>query len=351
MDHPSEKNKLFDVIQWCNTSIRYLDQRKLPHSVSYIETSDYREIISAIKSLAIRGAPLIGIAAAYGIALASISFRETNIEQAKSELLNICNEFESSRPTAVNLFWTIDQARKIISEASNSQSLCESLIACAIEIHNDDKMRCDKIGEHGSVLLEQGGNIITHCNTGALATGGSGTALNVIATAYRKNKNIHVHIDETRPLLQGARLTTWELSQLEIPHTLITDSTAAFLMQQKKISAVIIGADRIARNGDTANKIGSYGLAIAAGAHNIPFYVAAPISTIDINIPAGIKIVIEERNPTEIISINNTPIAPMNTNVYAPAFDITPYQLISAIITENGIMYPPFREKISSLFE
>ena len=348
---PSYDNLRFEVILWCDTSIRFLDQTKLPHSVSYIDTTDYHEIISAIKSLAIRGAPLIGIAAAYGIALASVSFLETEIGQAKSGLSHICSEFESSRPTAVNLFWAVDQARKIISVADNSRTLSDSLIRLAIELHNDDKIRCDNIGEHGAVLFEQAGNIITHCNTGALATGGGGTALNVIATAFRKNKNIHVYVDETRPLLQGARLTTWELFQLEIPHTLITDSTAAFLMQQKNISAVIIGADRIAANGDTANKIGSYGLAVSARAHNIPFYLAAPISTIDISIPAGIKIVIEERNPSDIISINNTPIAPLNTKVYAPAFDITPHQLISAIITEKGILYPPFREKISTLFE
>ncbi len=342
---------MINPIEWIGSSIRFLDQTKLPHSVSYIDANDYREIISAIKSLAIRGAPLIGIAAAYGIALASISFRESNIEQTKSGLLHICNEFESCRPTAVNLFWAVDQARKIISDADDSRSLNDSLIRLAIELHNNDKTRCDKIGENGSVLIEQGGNIITHCNTGALATGGSGTALNVIATAYHKNKNIHVYVDETRPLLQGARLTTWELAQRGIPHTLITDSTAAFLMQIKKITAVIIGADRIARNGDTANKIGSYGLALAAKAHNVPFYVAAPLSTIDMKTESGSQIQIEERRGEDILLINNEYIAPRNTPVYAPAFDITPQNLITAFITEAGVINSPFEKNIYKIFE
>lgn len=336
-------------IKWSDSSLRILDQRELPFRTVFIDAMDYHEVVGAITSLAIRGAPLIGIAAAYGVALASTHIQTKNITSFRDELLRVCDEFASSRPTAVNLFWALEKARALICRERQPDVLRDRLISLAIAIHSDDERRCTLIGAHGAELLRSGGSVITHCNTGMLATGGDGTAFNVIRIAHQQYGNLHVYVDETRPLLQGTRLTTWELLQHGIPFTLITDSTAPFVMQQKNILAVVTGADRIARNGDTANKIGTYGLALAAHTHRIPFYIAAPLSTVDMKISSGREIPIEERYASEVLAFHSLQIAPTDTPVYSPAFDITPFHLISAVITEADILYPPFEEKFSLL--
>lgn len=331
-----------EVIHWNNGVVEYIDQTLLPFEVTIVSTSDYRLLITALQSLAVRGAPLIGIAAAYGVTLAAEHYFKTasvvTIHEMRTHLLSVCDAFASSRPTAVNLFWALDKARNLIHDANDPRELRDTLLSLALSIHKDDKHRCTLIGEHGASLFCDGGNFITHCNAGALATGGDGTALNVFFELHRASKSVHVYVDETRPLLQGARLTTWELQQRGIPFTLITDSTAAFVMQRQSITAVIVGADRIASNGDTANKIGTYSLALAARAHEIPFYVAAPASTIDLHIEDGAKIPIEERSDGEVLFLRGTRVAAEKTSVYAPAFDVTPFRYITAFITEKGVL-------------
>ena len=331
-----------EVIRWNNGVVEYIDQTLLPFEVKIVSTSDYRSLITALQSLAIRGAPLIGIAAAYGVTLAAEHYFKTasdgTIREMKTHLLSVCDAFASSRPTAVNLFWALDKARGLVHDASDPRMLRDALLTLALSIHEDDKHRCELIRKHGASLFSGGGNFITHCNAGALATGGEGTALNVFFELHRTGKSVHVYVDETRPLLQGARLTTWELQQRGIPFTLITDSTAAFVMQRQSITAVIVGADRIASNGDTANKIGTYSLALAARAHEIPLYVAAPTSTIDLHINDGSKIPIEERSSEEVLLLRGTRVAPEKTSVYAPAFDVTPFRYITAFITDKGIL-------------
>ncbi len=337
-----------EVIGWDGDRLRFLDQTLLPLQTRYVLTAEYRAVIDALKRLAIRGAPLIGIAAAYGVALAAKQIPDAS----RGELLRVCDEFAASRPTAINLFWALEKAREIIRTGGSSAGIKENLAALAAELHEDDRRRCDLIARHGADLLlsvrarravpdDAPLNVITHCNTGARATGGIGTALGIILEAHRRGGNIHVYVDETRPLLQGARLTAWELRRRGIPHTLITDSTAAALMLTRTVAAALIGADRIARNGDTANKIGSYALAIAARAHGVPFYVAAPQSTIDASISSGDQIPIEQRSAEDILRIGGTEVAPERTPVYAPAFDVVPHELIDAIVTEAGIHRPP----------
>ncbi|MBI4810399.1 MAG: S-methyl-5-thioribose-1-phosphate isomerase [Ignavibacteriales bacterium] len=333
---------MIKAIEWCGDSIRFIDQTKLPTEEVYLKTCDYTVIADAIRKLKIRGAPLIGIAAAYGAALAAVHFREGNLNSFSQQILRAIDELGSTRPTAVNLFWALERMKKVLHNGTDIEQTRKSIIDEAIRIHKEDEEMCRRIGENGAKLIPQTAAILTHCNTGALATGGEGTAQSVITTAHRQGKSIKVYADETRPLLQGARLTTWELMKHGMDVTLITDNMAAFLMQQKKIDIAITGADRIAANGDVANKIGTYNLALIAKHHGVPFYVAAPTSTIDPSIPSGDKIPIEERHKEEVTQGFGKRTAPEGVNVYSPAFDVTPFNLISAIITDQDVYKPPF---------
>jgi methylthioribose-1-phosphate isomerase len=329
-------------IEWCGTSVRILDQTRLPLEEIYFQTDDYREIGAAIRALKIRGAPAIGVAAAYGVALAALQSPEKDIHSLRGSTDNVAAFLAETRPTAVNLFWALQRMKSVAASSNTPAELRRNLVDEAVKIHQEDERMCRDIGAHGSSLVPAHASILTHCNTGALATGGEGTAQSVITTAHRQGKSIRVYADETRPLLQGARLTVWELQKAGVDVTLITDSMAAFLMKQKKIDLCIVGADRIAANGDTANKIGTYSVAVNARYHGIPFYVAAPSSTIDCSIASGESIPIEERNAAEITEGFGKPTAPAGTKVYAPAFDVTPASLITAIITERGVFSPPF---------
>lgn len=329
-------------IEWCGSSLRFIDQTKLPSEEVYIISTDYREIAEAIRKMKIRGAPAIGIAAAYAIALAILHCVSDNMSNLQKIFDTAYQTLASTRPTARNLFWSLERMRNVFNGISSVGEAKQRLVQEACKIHEEDIITCRMIGEYGVSLVPSPANILTHCNTGALATGGEGTALSIIAKAHREGKSIHVFVDETRPLLQGARLTMWELKYLNIDATLITDNMSAVLMKQNKIDLIIVGADRIASNGDTANKIGTYNLAVLAQYHKIPFYVAAPTSTIDSSIKSGEMIPIEERNKSEILEIAGVNIAPKNSKAYAPAFDVTPNNLITAIITENGIYKPPY---------
>lgn len=320
-------------IEYSDGKLRFIDQRLLPGELAYIATGDYRQIIAAIKSLAIRGAPAIGIAAGFAVALAVDRLPE------KVSLTEALAEIADSRPTAVNLGWAVERQRKIIKSVTTSgePKLKELLLGEARKIHEEDQEMCLRIGAAGADLLPQAGAVLTICNTGALATGGIGTALGAIYTAVEQGKNIEVYACETRPALQGARLTVWELQRAGIPVTLLVDSAAGILLKSGKIDCVIVGADRIARNGDTANKIGAYPLATMAARHDVPFYVAAPESTFDRNLEAIDDDLVELRGAEEIVGVSGSQSSPAGTRVFAPAFDITPRELISAYITDQGV--------------
>jgi methylthioribose-1-phosphate isomerase len=337
--------------EWINGKIRFLDQTKLPLEEVYRTTDDVAVVAEAIKHLAIRGAPLIGIAAAYAVALASLQPKKNNADDVRSFLQSILDVLASTRPTAINLFWALKRQHHIV-QAWQSNSLADlqkSLLDEALLIHREDFEMCERISSIGAGLLPQSCSILTHCNAGALATGGRGTALGIVTKAWEEGKLKCVYIDETRPLFQGARLTAWEMKQANIPATLITDSTSAVLMQQGKIDAVLVGADRIASNGDVANKVGTYSIAVLANHHRIPFYVAAPSSTFDLQIKTGEDIPIEERDERETTVFNGKRIAPVDTTVFSPAFDVTPNELITAIVTDLGTLHPPFSEALKLL--
>jgi methylthioribose-1-phosphate isomerase len=331
-------------LEWTGGKLRFLDQTKLPAEEIWIETDDVRIIDDAIRRLAVRGAPQIGIAAAYGVAAAAIHCPE-DIPSRRRILTDAIQMLEQSRPTAVNLFRALNRQRKVLLDnpSVSIEVLRRLLLDEALAIHREDAGMCERIAGYGIKLLKPGSILLTHCNSGALATGGIGTALGIICSGWDAGLVSHVYVDETRPLLQGARLTMWELMHHSIPATLLPDTAAAALMRQKKISAVIVGADRIAANGDCANKVGTYGLAILAKYHSIPFYVAAPISTFDPEIPDGSWIPIEERNADEVRMIQGRPITVSGADVYSPAFDVTPNELITAIVSDSGVMYPPFK--------
>jgi len=331
-------------IEWRDGKIRFLDQTLLPGEERFVETDDPAVVAEAIKRLAIRGAPLIGIAAAYGVALAAFRFSTTE-SHLPSRLKGIITLLASTRPTAVNLFWALDRMRRIIDlhPSASTGELQAALVREALTIHREDEEMGERIGRFGAELLPHAASVLTHCNTGMLATGGKGTALAAITVAWERKKLKHVYIDETRPLFQGARLTAWELKKSGVPHTLVTDSTAGVLMQQGKVSTVMVGADRIAANGDVANKVGTFGLAVLAGYHQIPFYVAAPSSSIDFELRDGKAIPLEQRSPDELVNCGGKRITPEGTDVYSPAFDITPHSLITAIITEQGVVRPPYQ--------
>jgi methylthioribose-1-phosphate isomerase len=301
--------------------------------------------------MAVRGAPAIGVAAAYGMALAAARSTAGSIEVLREDVARAGAGLAAARPTAVNLPWAVARmGEEAARPHHDAAALREALRAKAEALHADEVDRCVRIGEHGAGLLRAGAQVLTHCNAGALATGGFGTALGVIRAAHRRDPGLHVWIDVTRPRLQGARLTAWELLQENIPATLITDSTAAWLMAERKVDAVVTGADRIARNGDTANKIGTYGVALAARAHGLPFFVAAPRSTIDLQTPTGAGIPIEERDRGEVTHVGGRALAPEGVGVRNPAFDVTPHALIAAIITETGVARPPYVESLAGLF-
>lgn len=329
----------FKAIDFCNDQLIFIDQVKLPLVEEYISTDNYERIAEAIEKLEIRGAPAIGIAAAYALALSQKNVKDNFtpvFEKAYQRL-------HCTRPTAVNLFWALEQMRSaFLSSSSDPGNIYQILLQRAKEIHLDDINKCKEIGRHGLSIFNKRSVVLTHCNAGQLATGGAGTALSVIKQAYEHGFVDFVFADETRPLFQGSRLTAFELEKANIPFAINTDSMSGFLMQQKKIDLVVTGADRIAVNGDTANKIGTYNLAVLCKFHNIPFYIAAPTSTIDKNCLNGQSIKIEFRDKNEVVQFNGTAITKNSYEVYSPAFDVTPSELISGIITEIGLFKPSF---------
>lgn len=338
-------------IEWLGNSLRILDQSKLPVETVYRNALSYKEVAEAIENMEVRGAPAIGAAVAYGYALGALEYQGDR-EGLPSFMEEVQDRLEATRPTAVNLFWALRRMEDRLRECWEVEDLDEVrrvLIEEADRIAEDDRRMNRLIGEHGNEIVPEKANILTHCNAGALATVEYGTALGVIRRAHEAGKLIHVYADETRPLLQGARLTALELLQDKIPVTLIADNMAGYLMQQGKVDLVIVGADRIAANGDTANKIGTYSVAVLAHAHGIPFYVAAPTSTIDLKVATGQEIPIEKRPDKEMREFFGTQVAPAEVNVYNPAFDVTPAKYITAIITEKGIVAPPYSVNLLKL--
>ncbi|MFQ5638481.1 MAG: S-methyl-5-thioribose-1-phosphate isomerase [bacterium] len=333
------------TIEWLNNQIRMIDQTKLPNELVYLEIDDVEVLAEAIQSLRIRGAPAIGIAGAFGVTLGAQNYVGNDRDAFFKELKRTADYLNATRPTAVNLSWAINRMKKVADEKAHCaiDEIKESLLNEALTIWEEDRQICRSIGQHGAELITDGTRVLTHCNAGALATADYGTALGVVFAAHEQGKKVRVFADETRPLLQGARLNVWELMNEGIDVTLITDNTAAFVMQQQKVDCVIVGADRIAANGDTANKIGTYSVAVLAEKHRIPFYVAAPYSTIDFNMKHGSEIPIEERSAEEVTAGFGRRTAPENTKVYSPAFDVTPNELITAIITEEGVVEQPFK--------
>ena len=338
-------------IEWIGGKVRYIDQTQLPTEEIFIETDDLAVLSEAIRTLKVRGAPALGIAAAYGVVLGTQHFHPGNSQEFYEAFERAASMIGHTRPTAKNLFWALERMRSVcrLNLHNGIETIKRALLEEAIRIHKEDEEKCAAIGRHGAELVPDPAIILTHCNTGALATGGDGTAQSIITTAFAQGKKVSVFADETRPLLQGSRLTAWELQKRGIPVTVITDSTAAFAMVRKKIDLVLVGADRIAANGDVANKVGTYGVAILAKEHSIPFYVAAPTSTIDVSIAEGGNILIEERDGKEITEGFGKRTAPEGVSVYSPAFDITPESYITAIVTERGILYPPFAPKVAAI--
>ncbi len=337
-----------DAIRWQGDSLALLDQTKLPLEEAWLEYTDYRQVADAIGRLVVRGAPAIGVAAGYAYCLAAMEFQgqedfRTKMAQAKAVL-------SASRPTAVNLTWALDRMDACLNQYAGSSELILALTAEAVTIHRQDVIMNRAIGRFGAEIVPEGARILTHCNAGSLATGGFGTALGVVRSAFRKKKVKMVYADETRPLLQGARLTAWELMQDGVPVTLVADNMAAALMARGEVDLVLVGCDRMAANGDFANKIGTYGIAIAAYFHSIPFYTVLPSSSIDLSIQSGAEIVIEERPAEEVTGFAGVRTAPEGVAVWNPAFDVTPHQLVTGIITEKGIVYPPFAENLQNLF-
>jgi methylthioribose-1-phosphate isomerase len=335
------------TLEWIgdeNGFLRLIDQTRLPTELAFVDCRDMAAVWEAIKSLRVRGAPAIGVAAAYGVVI--------GIQQSIADLEQTTSYLATSRPTAVNLFWALDRMKRRASElgpSAGEAQLRKALLKEAKAIHDEDRAMCHAIGKHGAALLGDGWGVLTHCNAGGLATAEYGTALAVIYSAHDSGKRLQVFADETRPLLQGARLTSWELKQHGVDVTLICDSMAAKVMQEGRVQAVVVGADRIAANGDAANKIGTYGVAVLAAAHGIPFYVAAPSSTFDLSLASGDQIPIEERDPAEITHGYGRQTAPEGVRVYNPAFDVTPARLIRALITEKGVIEPVAKEQIAQV--
>ncbi len=344
---------MLETLKWTDSGVLFIDQTKLPTEEIWVNCASYEAVADAIRTMIVRGAPAIGVAAAMGIALGARDLPATSIAEFRAGLAQVCRVMGETRPTAVNLFWAIRRMERRFEELS-AQSISfikQALIDEALTIYAEDIATNRAMGANGAALLPQAGGVLTHCNAGALATAGYGTALGVIRAAIEAGKKIHVFADETRPFLQGSRLTAWELMKDNIPVTLISDNMAGAIMAQGKIQAVIVGADRIAANGDTANKIGTYSVAILAKEHGIPMYIAAPFSTIDLETPDGSGIPIEQRAATEVTHLGGKQIAPTGVQVENPAFDVTPARYIRAIITERGVATAPFDESLLRLRE
>ena len=339
------------TLEWTSAGVRFIDQTRLPTEEVYVTCRNYREVATAIRDMIVRGAPAIGVAAAMGVALGVRESKAKSYVDLKPELDEICNTLAATRPTAVNLFWGIQRMRERAEQLAVRpiEEIRRALIDEAQQMYLADIAACKTMGRNGAVLMPGSGGVLTHCNAGALATCGYGSALGVIRAAVEAGKKIHVFADETRPFLQGSRLTAWELTKDGIPTTVISDNMAGTMMKQGKIDAVMVGADRIAANGDVANKIGTYSVAVLAQAHDIPFYVAAPWSTVDLTTPHGDQIPIEQRSPREITHIGNKQVAPDGVRVENPAFDVTPHRYIAAIITERGVAKAPYAESLADL--
>jgi methylthioribose-1-phosphate isomerase len=341
----------FKTIEWKGDRVRLLDQRRLPQEVRYLDCKDASSVAQAIRSMAIRGAPAIGLAAAMGIALAAKKIPSRRSEDFCKRIEKVCDQMRNTRPTAVNLFWAIDRMKRILDRfhSYGVDEMKAKLEEEALRIYEEDVEVNQRIGENGKILIQDGGGVLTHCNAGGLATAGHGTALGVIHAAWAEGKRFRVFVDETRPRLQGARLTAWELARGKIPTMVLTDNMAGWLMKKGEITLVLVGADRIARNGDTANKIGTYGLAVLARWHNLPFYVAAPTSTLDNSLASGKNIPIEERAQEEVTHFGGKQITPKGVKAFNPAFDVTPHSLIHGIITEKGIARKPFERGLTQM--
>jgi len=337
-------------IEWLDNRVKILDQTRLPQKEVYLELDAYQDVALAITQLKIRGAPAIGIAGAYGIALGALKIESIARDDFLEKFQQVSQTIADTRPTARNLFRAVERMEHLAKAGNDVTEIKKSLVQEAARIHSEEIEATRKLSQFGASLISNGFTILTHCNTGPLATAGYGTALGVVIQAKEQGKNIRVFVTETRPLLQGARLTTWELKKAGIPFTLITDSMAGYFMSQGGIDCVIVGADRIAANGDTANKIGTYTLAVLARENGIPFYVAAPTSTIDPSLKSGKEIPIEQRRPEEVTHIQGLAIAPEDTEAQNPAFDVTPHKYITALITERGIIRKPYLRNLKTLF-
>ena len=336
-------------IEWLENRVKILDQTRLPQEEVYLELSHHQSIASAIVELKIRGAPAIGIVGAYAVALGALKIEASSSDEFLEKLRGIISIIAATRPTARNLFRAIDRMQKVAEAGEDIEQIRAALVSEAVKIHSEEAEATTKLSQLGAELIEDNFTILTHCNTGALATAGYGTALGVIKQAKEQGKNIKVLATETRPLLQGARLTTWELKKANIPVTLITDSMAGYFMSRGKVDCVIVGADRIAANGDTANKIGTYSLAVLSRENGIPFYVAAPTTTIDLSLASGNEIPIEQRSQEEVTHIQGVSIAPEGVEALNPAFDVTPHHYITTIITENGIIRGAYGEGLKRI--
>lgn len=346
---------MIPTLEWLPNGVNFLDQTKLPLEETYVLATDYQQVATVIRDMIVRGAPAIGVSAAMGVALGIDRSTATDIASLNEEVALIAKTLSETRPTAVNLFWGIDEIRslynRLVADGTSIPDIKAAVVARARQMYDEDIAACKSMGAHGAALLPQEGTVLTHCNAGALATCGYGSALGVIRAAIERGHKIDVYADETRPFLQGARLTAWELLKDNIPTTVLCDNMAGSLMRQGKIQAVIVGADRIAANGDTANKIGTYSVAVLAREHGIPFYVAAPLSTIDVNTPDGDAIPIEQRSATEVTHSNGKQMTPNGVSIQNPAFDATPAKYITAIITEHGVLRAPYEQSIKEMFE
>ena len=338
-------------VEWLGDSVRLIDQRKLPAVETWIETSDYRDIVEAICNMSVRGAPAIGIAGAYAVALAAMELAQTSNGGFTDRLHVAAREIRLARPTGANLAWAVDRQLSTLVSAQTIEEIVTNLVDEAAQIHREDVASNRRIGRYGAQLIPWGSSVLTHCNTGALATGGYGTALGIIRQAWADRRLDHVYATETRPLLQGARLTGWELQREGIDSSLIADSAAGLLMRRAMVQSVFVGADRIAGNGDVANKIGTYNLAVLAKENGIPFYIAAPTSTLDPNTPTGDEIIIEERDDREVLGFAGSRTAPHGLGAFNPAFDVTPSRYVTGIVTECGVARPPYRRSLPTLME
>src|SRR5271163_837854 len=344
---------MIPTLEWTADGVRFLDQTRLPLEETYVLASTYKDVADVITTMVVRGAPAIGVSAAMGVALGILKSPATTIGALDADFEIIAKTLASTRPTAVNLFWGIERMRQryqaLKSDTSNLAAIREGLVAEARTMYDEDIAACRTMGAHGASLMPRSGSVLTHCNAGALATCGYGSALGVIRAAIERGHELHVYADETRPFLQGARLTAWELMHDGIPTTVLCDNMAASLMRQGKIQSVIVGADRIAANGDVANKIGTYGVAILAKEHGIPFYVACPWSTIDLATPNGDAIPIEQRSAVEVTHHAGKQLTPHGVGIENPAFDVTPAKYVTAIITERGVLRAPYEESLAGL--